>query len=520
MKIMDRIAIFFVILLVSASAVPAFAGSLGDAPDAPSIEGALGAEAGAGAADNDSRLPDEPLLEPVSPGEDSGGLGEGTPAPDGPPDGDAVATPSPEVEDAPAETTVPSGMMTAATATPTPGFNESEGDGVPEGPDTGLPAVENATTAPQPAETPVPTVDEPEVTPEPTASPEETPTPVDPTPKATNESSSGDVPPVNATTPAPTSSPNPTPSTGSDVVKNESESSGSSPENETAGETPSRAAVLCIWEQLDPAGGSLDDDPVQPGSQFLPPCAYGATKTVEIRAVVTGGGATPHSIVADVTSPDGSAFSRVNLTRQGSATDTLEAASIAGLVVYAHGSSLNEAVRALEESRAAVYVGELELPFSQMPGDYRVSVQVLPEGMDPADQPLAGIFTYLPTASFEIDFVTVDYGTVEPGNDAWVEGDADFGTAQRPTVRNTGNVPIRIAVSQDDMGLDVSIAYTAKLGNNGTPVTFGPMEEVTLPGVLPVNEAAPLSLALKISGGEGTPNGRLLVSCVPHAAEH
>ena len=81
MKIMDRIAIFFVILLVSASAVPAFAGSLGDAPDAPSIEGALGAEAGAGAADNDSRLPDEPLLEPVSPGEDSGGLGEDTPAP-------------------------------------------------------------------------------------------------------------------------------------------------------------------------------------------------------------------------------------------------------------------------------------------------------------------------------------------------------------------------------------------------------------------------------------------------------
>jgi len=299
------------------------------------------------------------------------------------------------------------------------------------------------------------------------------------------------------------------------VVTNESVSTDPPAENETAAALPSRAAVLCIWEQLDTADGALDDDPVEPGSQFLPPCAYGATKAVQIRAVVAGGSTVSYPIVADVTLPDGSPLSRVNLTRQNATVDALEKASVAGLVSYARDTGLNEAVRALEEGGAAIYAGEVDLSFNQAPGDYQVSVQVLSEEADPVDQPLGSIFTYLPTASFEIDFAAVDYGTIELGVDAWVEGDAEFGTARNPTVRNTGNVPIRVIVSQDDMGLDASVTYLAKLGSNGVPVGFGPMEEVTLPEVLPVNETAPLSLALRISGGEGTPNGRLWVSCVP-----
>ncbi|MGI6023341.1 MAG: hypothetical protein ACOX8D_09500 [Methanoculleus sp.] len=139
---------------------------------------------------------------------------------------------------------------------------------------------------------------------------------------------------------------------------------------------------------------------------------------------------------------------------------------------------------------------------------------------EPVEQPLASIFTYLPAAAFEIDFATVDYGTVELGEDAWVEGDMDFGTAGRPTVRNAGNVPICIAIVQDSMGLGVPVSYMAKLGSNGTPIAFEVMEEVTLPGVLPVNEVASISLALRISsGGEGTPSGRLQISSVPYMGE-
>jgi len=278
--------------------------------------------------------------------------------------------------------------------------------------------------------------------------------------------------------------------------------------------------VLCFWGQLDPAEGRLDDDPVQPGSQFLPPCAYGATKTVQFRVVVAGDSAASFPIVADVTSPDGSGLSRINLTRQDLAVGALEAASIAGLVVHPDGTDLNEAVRALEDSRAAVYGGEIALTFNQAAGDYHVSVEILPENGSPTTDPLlTGIFTYLPTASFEIDFTAVDYGDVEPEIDRWVEGDAEFGTAQVPTVRNTGNVPVRIVVSQDDMNLDTPNVYTARLGNDGTPVVFGPMEEVTLPGTLPVNGIMPISFALRTSGGEGISNGRLWVSCASATAE-
>ncbi|KDE56467.1 hypothetical protein EI28_08665 [Methanoculleus sp. MH98A] len=299
------------------------------------------------------------------------------------------------------------------------------------------------------------------------------------------------------------------------VVTNESVSTDPPAENETAAALPSRAAVLCIWEQLNTAGGTLDDDPVEPGSQFLPPCTYGATKAVQIRALVTGDSTVSYPIVANVVSPDGSPLRCVNLTRQNSTVDALEEASVAGLVTYAHGKSLNEAVRALEEGGAVIYAGEVDLAFNQAPGDYRVLVQVLSEETEPVDQPPGSIFTYLPTASFEIDFAAINYGVVEQDVDAWVEGDAEFGTTQSPTVRNTGNVPIQVIVTQDDMGVDGQVVYTAKLGGDGTPVAFGPMEAVTLPDVVPVDETVPLSLALRVSAGEGTPNGRLWVSCAP-----
>ncbi|WP_292516909.1 hypothetical protein [Methanoculleus sp.] len=393
----------------------------------------------------------------------------------------------------------------------------------------------SVTTEPTPAvtvdPTPTATVDPtPTTTVDPTPSATLDPTPtvtVDPTstttagPDSGNETS-GNTTVLNESTPVPTNSTDPFPllnaTPGPGIAENES--TGSSPGDSTLGEVPSRMTVLCIWEQLDPAAGSLDDDPVQPGSQFLPPCAYGATETVQIRAVIAGGGAAPYPVVAEVTLPDGSAFSQINLTSQDSPVGALEAASTAGLITYAQHTSLNDVVRALEEDSATVYAGEVDLSFCEAPGDYHVVVRVLSDEEDPAEQSLASIFTYVPTASFEIDFAAVNYGTVEQGIDAWVRGDTVFGTAQYPTVRNTGNVPVSIIITQDDMGLDDSVVYTAKLGNDGTLVTFGPMEEVTLPGAVPVNEATPLSLALKISSGEGTPYGKLRVSCTPVTGEN
>ena len=468
MKIMDRIAVILAILLVSVSVVPALAGSPVDTPGDPLAGSDQQTEAGAGATGDDSQPPDEPFPEPTGPEDDSSGPDESLPGSDDSSDDEADDTPSVEGDDTP--------EMTPA----------------PEDPDDDLP-VENGTATPEP---------------------EETAATVDPISTVTAGPDPGNVSTEN-TTVTDESLPTNTTVTELVIVENESVSTDPPTENETAAAPPSRAAVLCIWEQLDAAGGTLDDDQVESGSQFLPPCTYGATNTVQIRVVVAGDSTVSYPIVAHVTSPDGSPFCRVNLTRQNYTVDALEEASVAGLITYARDTGLNEAVRALESAGAAIYAGEVDLAFNQAPGNYHVSVQVLHEEADPVDQPPESIFTYLPTASFEIDFAAVDYGVVEQDIDAWVEGDAEFGTTQSPTVRNTGNVPIRVVVSQDDMGLDASIVYTAKLGSDGTPVAFGPMEAVTLPGVVPVDETVPLSFALRVSSGEGTPSGRLWVSCVP-----
>lgn len=503
-RITKGIAIFFAIFLISVSIVPVFAGSPVNISEGPLQEDTPGTETGAGEPGNSSLLPDGPLMGSTTSGEDSSDPDEDSLNSDGSSDDEMDDT---SLEgDQPGETPTPEADVTDE-PTPTPS---------PE------PEVTPTLTS-QPEQTTLPV----NSTPTATVSPTPTVT-IDPTQTTTPGPDSGNVTSENTTvlnesTPVPTNSTDPFPvlnaTPGPGIAENES--TGSSPENSTVEEIPSRMTVLCVWEQLDPAaGGPLDDDPVQPGSQFLPPCAYGATKTVQIRAVIAGGGAAPYPVVAEVTLPDGSAFSQVNLTPQDSPVGALEAASTAGLITYAQHTSLNDVVRALGDGSAAVYAGEVDLSFCEAPGDYHVVVQVLSDEENPAGQSLASIFTYIPTASFEIDFAVVNYGTVEPGIDAWVRGDTEFGTAQYPTVRNTGNVPVSIIITQDDMGLDDSVVYTAKLGNDGTPVTFGPMEEVTLPGVVPVNEATPLSFALKISGGEGTPYGKLRVSCTPVTGEN
>ena len=550
MKSIDKVAIFFAILLVLASAVPALAGSSADDTGGTP----LSAEVDTG---NDSQLSNEPLSEQTDLGDDASGVDGGLPDQDVIPDIDDTPPASPGEDESLAEATMP-----VATDLPDPaGSDDASGvdGGLPDqdvmpdiddtppaspGEDESLAeaTMPVATDLPDPAGSDDITPSEPGKVSLPTGSPEETPVP-DSEPAVTEGPSLSDAPVENVTATdevPPTSTPlDETPgadenatallpadtvdldtSTGTGVVENESATVGALSGDTPADESIPRMTVLCAWEQLDPAGSLLDDDPIRAGSQFLPPCAYGATKTIWIYAVVTGNGEMPGLVLADVISPDGSPFSRVNLTRQASGADALEAASTAGLITYAPGTDLNEAVRALEGNGAAVYVGELDLTFSQAPGDYHVSVQISSEEGEPVEQPLASIFTYLPAAAFEIDFATVDYGTVELGEDAWVEGDMDFGTTGRPTVRNAGNVPICITIVQDSMGLGVPVSYMAKLGSDGTPIAFEAMEEVTLPGVLPVNEVASISLALRVSsGGEGTPSGRLQISSIPYMGE-
>ena len=48
--------------------------------------------------------------------------------------------------------------------------------------------------------------------------------------------------------------------------------------------------------------------------------------------------------------------------------------------------------------------------------------------------------------SFDVDFESVDWGDISPGNFDIVGGDLDMNTPDMPTVQNLGNHPIGIAV--------------------------------------------------------------------------
>lgn len=295
--------------------------------------------------------------------------------------------------------------------------------------------------------------------------------------------------------------------------------------------------VMAVWQQdLTPELENGDPTHQVDLPQFMPPVEYDAYKTLCYYAVVYDAQG-PDTIVQvsnkvyhplgnaqgleDQTTGtvwnewDGSKKYQViaseyyevnNEDDKAAARAALEAAYLAGLVTF-NGATWEEIDYKLSQDEAKLFWGCADKYYKQPGGWYPVETTAFDNNDNPS-APVASQFYYVPVAAFELDFASVNYGSVSVNNWKPISGDATFGTADKPTIRNIGNTWMSISIEQDDMGIGKSLVngayrwdvnYGARLGDNSDNwVEYMPEEEITLPNPLPLCNTIKLDFKIKV----------------------
>jgi len=289
-----------------------------------------------------------------------------------------------------------------------------------------------------------------------------------------------------------------------------------------------RLSVLAVWQMF---GIGSDDDPAD-YAQFEPSGRYQISKNITICGVASSslsdgallaGDSQIEGVYGQMFYPNGVAFGAGDIAgRQGCgqvaapvckmrkfdsstgfdllcekiqkgnpALPRFAEESGYGDLCSAEGKLLNET--------AAVYCCDQELAYDDVAGNYDTGV--IARGVDGAySDMLSSEFAYLPLAKIDVDFANLYYGKVKQG----VESLADE-TISRATARNVGNVPARVTLWQDDMGMgktgdDYNIRYGARLSGIDSPWTgYEPFETITIPGVIDPGQSVDLDFLVKIS---------------------
>lgn len=92
----------------------------------------------------------------------------------------------------------------------------------------------------------------------------------------------------------------------------------------------------------------------------------------------------------------------------------------------------------------AIFRVKEEISKDQPSGEYRVEVTAVNSGGQTFTN--VNFFDVLGFVKLQLDFSTVLWGTIGPNSEAWRSGDLNFGTADAPTVKNTGNDPMYVEV--------------------------------------------------------------------------
>lgn len=267
-----------------------------------------------------------------------------------------------------------------------------------------------------------------------------------------------------------------------------------------------------VWESGDPTHAV-------PGTQILPPCVFEGQKAVYYAAVVTDeeDNGNVKLVFADVYHPDGSFKYQVNFYEEldkETGIDAFMQGARYGLVAYNRDYDYAEVLNELEKGTAAVWIGVALLDYCQMDGDYRVDVTAIDQNDNYSD-PFTNYFLYVPVACAEFDFTAVNYGSVAISRNVWRAGDVLFGTADKPTVRNIGNTPVRVKIQQSDMGFGKDnlgywmVCFDARLGMQGAEPTYCPNEIVTLPDILDRSHTEELDFSIHVYKGTGRHTGQM-----------
>ena len=275
----------------------------------------------------------------------------------------------------------------------------------------------------------------------------------------------------------------------------------------TRGAGGGQAPIVKVkWEMNAPYASLLGtDDDKSAGAQFSAPGNWGAKKNYSVCAVVTdpNGADDIYGVYADIYYPSNKvthkysdrfgavpsesvdnptggcgAFIEENTLKKLSKTDgynlicnTIRTNNY-NLPTWAEGYNYDEICKAdgeLMKEEAYVYCDDKYLLWEEPAGLYTVKVFALDKAGNTGAR-LSNNFEYLPYTGFEKDFTGVSYGEVLLNTHKKIAGDLSFGTADRPTVRNTGNTRTQLSVAQDDMGLGQSsgewnVQFDGRIGN-------------------------------------------------------
>jgi len=276
--------------------------------------------------------------------------------------------------------------------------------------------------------------------------------------------------------------------------------------------------ILCMWIN-DETTNLEDGDPghIITGAQFYPDPGYGKSKNLSICAVIfdeeSGGDVvlTSSEIYRPLNSFSGGEFYHsVSFANKGSGPVQLAEfveAYEAGIVMYSNNSDFDETNYRLSKKTGSLWKGDLNLPSCMPAGNYTVTSRCVDQSGNPSDK-LTGCFEYLPLGCIESDFDSVEYKSTMVKVNKWVTGNSIFSIGDGyPTIRNTGNIPVSITLSQDDMnfGKDYkgnwNVLFDTRMGDSGTVINYLPGEDVIIPEKLMPCNTESLDFSIHIMSG-------------------
>ncbi len=269
-----------------------------------------------------------------------------------------------------------------------------------------------------------------------------------------------------------------------------------------------------------------DADPYTDGLQVKP--VLGGDVTVGYYAVVTDpeGVDTVQKVYADVWHPDGQFKYQIELHPvgfDGSSYDKTEALNIwdhvttnhSTLLTYNTGYDADDVYHQLDQQLSYLYRTEADLSYHQPGGYYTVGVSAV-DNFNEFSTRLDNNFWYIPTSAVDIDFDTVNYGNAVVGTRKTVGGDYEMTTPDKPTVRNVGNTPVKLYVSQNDMGFGYTsslpnVRYGARIGADEAYSDYAPDTLTEIPGNLSLCTQDKLDFAITVlkSVPSGTYTGEM-----------
>jgi hypothetical protein len=137
-------------------------------------------------------------------------------------------------------------------------------------------------------------------------------------------------------------------------------------------------------------------------------------------------------------------------------TEAINRAYANNLIFEADRNDMLDRLRAVKAG-LKIYVVDNSLTNHDEPGDYQVYFKVVDKGSgfeensDTANSIGLLYVEYMSLKAFETDFTTIDYGPVLVNSRKVIAGDEDWTTADRPTIKNQGNIEVCMQVSATDL---------------------------------------------------------------------